>query len=192
MLRELASRNVESIPRTGSLRECAQRMSERAVGSLIVNDTDGRIVGIVTDRDLLVRGVGRDGVDGDTPVETVMTPEPITIDGSADLDGAITLMGRHGIRRIPVVEDGVAVAIIALDDALEGCLHETMDLAREARSQVRAARRRAQLEHWRDEVETGLEQARQRARRLSWSARATFLDELDDLRASVRRLFEDD
>ena len=63
---------------------------------------------------------------------------------------------------------------------------------RRVSGQVRAARRQARLDQWRDEVESGLERARQRVRQLSWSARSTFLDELDELRASVRRLFEDD
>lgn len=102
-----------------SLREVAAMMREGDVGSLPVVD-GGRLVGIVTDRDIVVRAVA-EGKDAATPVAEAMTTEIFSVRPDDFAFEAIRLMGDKQVRRIPVVgEAGELAGIIAMADvALE-------------------------------------------------------------------------
>ena len=91
-------------------------MGTHGVGALLVVSGD-QLVGIVTDRDIVVRGVGT-GEPLDTHVATVMTERPITIQGSADLLEAFQILRNAGVRRLPVLEDSDIAGIITTDDLL--------------------------------------------------------------------------
>ncbi|HUC05807.1 MAG TPA: CBS domain-containing protein [Acidimicrobiales bacterium] len=105
-----------TVPPQSRLEEAAQLMAEHEVGSLLVV-SGGELIGIVTDRDIAVRGVGR-GLPGTSTVEAVMTAGPTTIDGSADIHDAFRMLKDHDVRRLPVLEDGDLAGIITLDDLL--------------------------------------------------------------------------
>ena len=96
--------------------EAGQLLGSHRVGSLLVVD-GGRLVGIVTDRDIAVRGVGQ-GKSLSATVETVMTADPITIQGSADVFAAFTVLKTASARRLPVLEDTDLAGIISVDDLL--------------------------------------------------------------------------
>jgi len=91
-------------------------MGDHGVGSLIVMRGD-QVVGIVTDRDIAVRGVGM-GRALTTRVQEVMSEGLVTIQGSADIFDAYRLLKDAGVRRLPVLEDGDLGGIITLDDLL--------------------------------------------------------------------------
>jgi len=91
-------------------------MGRHGVGSLLVVNGD-QFVGIVTDRDIAVRGVG-DGLALDTEVSAVMTDVPVTIQGSADIFEAFRTVKAAGVRRLPVLEDSDLAGIITVDDML--------------------------------------------------------------------------
>jgi CBS domain-containing protein len=91
-------------------------MDSHAVGSLVVVRGDD-VVGIVTDRDIAVRGVGK-GRGPTTHVRVVMSEHPVTIQGSADIFDAYRLLKDAGVRRLPVLEDGDLGGIISVDDLL--------------------------------------------------------------------------
>jgi CBS domain-containing protein len=77
---------------------------------------DGRLVGVLTDRDIVIRAVA-DGVDVQTlNVGDVASREPVTVEPGQDLDEALALMARHQVRRLPVVDDGQLVGILAQAD----------------------------------------------------------------------------
>jgi CBS domain-containing protein len=77
---------------------------------------DGEVAGIVTDRDIVVRGVA-EGVDaGSTPVREVCTTGIEAIEPSASVDDALRKMREADVRRLPVVDDGRPVGIISLGD----------------------------------------------------------------------------
>jgi CBS domain-containing protein len=105
-------------PRT-PLREVAVMMRDGDVGSLPVVD-GGRLVGIVTDRDIVVRAVA-EGKDASAPVSEAMTTEIFSVRPDDFVFEAIRLMGDKQVRRIPVVgESGELAGIIAMADiALE-------------------------------------------------------------------------
>ena len=99
-----------------SLRDAARRMEDEGIGSLLVVDHHGALAGIVTDRDITLRAVGR-GLLPEAPIESVMSPEPTTVHGYDDAFTAATLMATKGCRRLPVLDhDGHLEGVIALDD----------------------------------------------------------------------------
>lgn len=103
---------------TATLHEVAALMDARNVGSVIVVDRIGYVTGIVTDRDVAVRGAGT-GRSPDTPVEAVMTRDVAAVTPSSDIAEAATVMQKRGVRRVPVVDDlGRVHGVITLDDLL--------------------------------------------------------------------------
>jgi CBS domain-containing protein len=94
-------------------------MQQRNVGCLVVTDTDNRPIGIVTDRDLVLRVVAAMRDPDGTTVAEVMTPEPATILEDGPPEAALAFMKARSIRRLPVVNDqNIVVGILSLDDVL--------------------------------------------------------------------------
>lgn len=101
---------------TASVRTVAKMMDERRVGSVVVTEGD-RIVGIVTDRDIL-RTVANDAkFDMDrNPIEGIMTRKVHYIGYEAEVDKAVDVMLKYRIKKLPVVRDGKVVGIITSSD----------------------------------------------------------------------------
>lgn len=97
-----------------SVAVAAALMRDHDTGAVIVND-NGRISGIVTDRDITVRLVAAEK-GPDTPVREAYTPAVEAVGPDTTIDQAIQLMRSHAVRRLPVVEDGRAVGIVSLGD----------------------------------------------------------------------------
>ncbi|MGP3959607.1 CBS domain-containing protein [Nonomuraea sp. 3N208] len=96
----------------------AALMRENDAGAVIVND-NGRMAGIITDRDIAVRVVA-DEKGPQTPVREACSPAVEAVGPDTSIDQAVQLMRSHAVRRLPVVEDGRAVGIVSLGDlALE-------------------------------------------------------------------------
>ena len=117
--REIMTRNVKTVTRSATLQEVAALMRDGDMGSIPVVE-DGKLVGIVTDRDIVVRAVagGRDAL---TPIGDVMTAEVFSARENDFVFEAIRLMGDRQVRRVPIInEAGELVGIIAMADvALE-------------------------------------------------------------------------
>ena len=121
-------RHVVTVHPAASVQDAAERMAQRNVGALIVVD-EHKPVGIVTDRDLVVRVLAK-RCSPQTEVGSVMTPEPICIAEDAPLEGATDRMKFHRVRRLVVLDsDQKVVGIITLDDILELLAEERQALA---------------------------------------------------------------
>ena len=116
LVRECLRTAPVTVPPGCTLQEAGRLLGSHKVGSLLVVDGD-RLVGIVTDRDITVRGVG-EGKPATTAVEAVMTADPITIQGSADVFEAFDVFKTASARRLPVLEDTDLAGIISVDDLL--------------------------------------------------------------------------
>ncbi len=116
---EIMTKNVRTATRETSLREAAAMMRDGDVGAVPVVD-GGKLIGIVTDRDIVVRVVA-EGKDATTPISEAMTAELFTVAPDDFVFEAIRLMGDKQVRRIPVIDSNGALAgIIAMADvALE-------------------------------------------------------------------------
>ncbi len=134
-------RTIDSIRRSGlgiapgrTITDAARIMETAAVGSLAVVDGD-ELVGIVTDRDLVRRGLAK-GLSPEARVDGVMSTPVVTIDAEADLHGAFTLFRTHAVRRLAVVRDGRFVGMITVDDLLIDLAADLVDLARPVTAEV--------------------------------------------------------
>ncbi len=130
-----AFRNRQAViaRRDESLTEAARRIRDFHVGTLIVvDDADGRriLVGVLTDRDLVVSVLARNGRDIDSlNVGDVMTAEPVTARGDENLLDALKKMRTFGVRRLPIVSDkGALEGILIFDDVIDLVAEELSDL----------------------------------------------------------------
>ena len=115
-VKELMTAPVDSIESTHTLAEAARRMAEADIGALPVL-SEGKLVGIVTDRDIAMRGVAA-GMSVHASVRRVMSENVATCSPNDDLETALALMSREQIRRMPVCNlDDELVGIVALADA---------------------------------------------------------------------------
>ena len=129
MLTELMHTPVVTCTPQTTLAEAARILRDRGVGSLLVVDHLGYVAGIVTDRDLALRGLG-EGRSGDVAVELVMSRDLVTVPPRADIDELVSVMAEHSIRRLPVVDDqGKAHGIVTFDDVLRHVASQTDALA---------------------------------------------------------------
>ena len=116
------TRDVVIGQRHQPLAEAAQRMRDRHVGDLVIVDNleDRNPVGMLTDRDIVVGPVAQ-AVEhfGELTIGDVMTTPAITVRESDSLDSALTTMQRHGVRRMPVVDQtGSLSGLLAVDDVI--------------------------------------------------------------------------
>ena len=115
-VRERLRRAPVTAPPTCSCQEAAQIMASYDVGSLLVVDA-GRLVGIVTDRDLVVRAFSA-GMGSATSLADVMTASPVSVQGGSDISVAADVMASAGVRRVPVLEGTEVAGVVSLDDVL--------------------------------------------------------------------------
>ena len=107
----------QSVPPTATIAEAAGLMREHDIGDVVViEDGTDRIIGIVTDRDVAVRGVGAGHDPEATSVRTICSTALATVRPDETVTEAARLMRRHDVRRLPVVESGVAIGVISLGD----------------------------------------------------------------------------
>jgi len=114
-VKEIMTRDPRTVNADDPVVEAARIMRDDDIGDVIVLE-DGRVGGIVTDRDIVVRGVA-DGRDpGSTRVSDVCTSGVEAVEPSASVDDALRKMRESDIRRLPVVEGDRPVGIISLGD----------------------------------------------------------------------------
>ena len=97
-----------------SVGEAARAMRDWGVGAILVV-SNGSLYGLVTDRELVVRAVAEDR-GADEPVGPLSSANLIGVDADADVHEAMRLMRQHGVRRLPVLEDGQVAGIVSLGD----------------------------------------------------------------------------
>ncbi|MBO1001678.1 CBS domain-containing protein [Pseudogracilibacillus auburnensis] len=115
-LRNIMSSNVVTVNDTQTVQEAAAIMSEYNIGSIPVVNGGGQMTGIITDRDITLRATAQ-GEGAQTPISQVMTAQQV-VQGTPEMDvqQAAQLMAQQQIRRLPVVENGKIVGIVALGD----------------------------------------------------------------------------
>jgi CBS domain-containing protein len=135
-VRDVMHTGAETVRPDDTLKHAASIMQAVDVGPLPVCDGE-RIVGIVTDRDITVRAVAAGRDPSHTPVRDVMTSEIVYVGADQDVDYAIELMQQHEIRRLPVIEKGRLVGMVALADLARRADEQRQSAALEAVSQVK-------------------------------------------------------
>lgn len=122
-LKDLMTSPVQCIAPGASLAEAARAMGALDVGALAVAK-DGKLVGILTDRDLAIRGVAQ-GLDPGARVEEVMTPQVVSAAVDTPIRDAVRMMEQMRVRRLVITDSaGAAVGIVSLGDLAQR-LHRT-------------------------------------------------------------------
>ena len=111
-VKDIMTKDVAYINPDSTVAEAAQLMQKHNVGSIPVCD-QSRIVGIVTDRDIIVRNIAHGNNPQSTPVRDVMVT---TATPEMDMNDVTKMMADNKIRRIPVVEKNMIVGMVALGD----------------------------------------------------------------------------
>lgn len=119
---DICSNGIVHIPMSCTLQEAAKQMRDQHVGALAVTEggQSRRVIGVVTDRDIVLKAVTQ-GVDtADILVGEVMTPGMLIVDAQADSVDAMQTMLSHGVRRLAVTCGEVqVVGVLSLDDLME-------------------------------------------------------------------------
>jgi len=113
---EFMTANPCSIDADRPVGYAAKMMRDEDVGLAPIVEGD-RLVGTLTDRDIVTRLVAEERDPGSTPVSEIASSDPVTVDSQQTLDDALRLMAQHQVRRLPVVEpDGRLVGVVAQAD----------------------------------------------------------------------------
>lgn len=118
------TKNVAYVSPNNTIVETAQLMQKHNVGSIPVYDQTG-VVGIVTDRDIVVRNVAHGKNPQNTKVQDVMTSMVTTVSPDTDVSEATEIMSKQQIRRLPVVENNQIVGIVAIGDMATNNRYDT-------------------------------------------------------------------
>ena len=136
---EFSSPHTVHIPMTRTVRDAAKQMRDQHVGALIVTEDGpplGRVVGIVTDRDIVVKAVVLAAEPDDLLVADIMHTHVLCIECRADIADALQTMASHGVRRLAVTGlAGELIGILSLDDVLDAMARDWALLAAVVRAE---------------------------------------------------------
>lgn len=113
---DIMTTNVATLEPQATVMDAAKVMQAHNIGSIPVCNKDHQLLGIVTDRDIIVRNIANDGDPRTTKLDVLMTKQVVWAEPDMDINQAIQLMIQTKIRRLPVVKNMKLVGIIALGD----------------------------------------------------------------------------
>jgi CBS domain-containing protein len=102
-----------------SVIDAAQLMRDTGIGDVLVVE-DEQLVGIVTDRDIVIRGIASGEDVASLLLSDVCSDDPVAVDVDTELDEAITMMREQAIRRLPVTHNGRPIGVVSLGDVAIG------------------------------------------------------------------------
>lgn len=115
-IRDIMTEPVIRVSPEETVAVAARTLTHYNIGILPVCGSDGRICGLVTDRDLVTRCIASGRNPSNTPVRDVMTGSVVSVRPDMDTGAAAHLMGREQVRRLPVVENGKLCGMVSLGD----------------------------------------------------------------------------
>ena len=118
--------------------EVVQTLATKRIGALPVL-RDGRVVGIVSERDVIYRLADHGGACLDMPVEQIMTSPAITVEPATTVDEALSMMTRRRFRHFPVVENGALIGFISIGDLVKHKMDEVQHEAEALRHYITVA-----------------------------------------------------
>ncbi|TDQ51572.1 CBS domain-containing protein [Actinorugispora endophytica] len=114
-IRDVMTARPRTIPPTATLRDAAALMRDSDVGDVIVAEND-KPVGILTDRDIVVRCVAQGGAPDVERVDSVSSSRVVSVSPDADITEAARIMREKSVRRLPVVEGDTIVGVVSIGD----------------------------------------------------------------------------
>jgi CBS domain-containing protein len=114
-IREVMTADPRTVEPGDGVVDAARQMAEGDVGAVLVTE-QGRVSGILTDRDIAVRVVAEGRDPQGTKVSEICTPDPVTLTVDQSVEDAIRIVREQSVRRIPVVQDGRPAGIVSIGD----------------------------------------------------------------------------
>jgi CBS domain-containing protein len=119
-VKELMTKKVITVSKDTKLSEVARLYAKYDIGFVVVINSERTCLGVVTDRDIVIRGLAR-GLAGDGIVEEVMTPVVVDIHRDENVRRALEMMGENQIRRLVVINDDKKLCgVVSLSDLARG------------------------------------------------------------------------
>lgn len=115
-VREIMTKQVVRVGAEEPVEVAARTLTHYNIGALPVCGSDGRLCGVLTDRDVVTRCLAAGRPLGTTKVRDIMTSRVISAGPDMDAEQAAQLMGREQVRRLPVVENGKLCGMVSLGD----------------------------------------------------------------------------
>jgi CBS domain-containing protein len=116
VIRDVMTAAPGAIRTTDTLQEAARLMRTKDIGDVLVEDDQGKLAGIITDRDIAIRATAEGADPKTTTVEGIFTHDVTALAPSDTVQDAVSQMRARDVRRLPVVEDGKAIGIVSLGD----------------------------------------------------------------------------
>ena len=114
-VRDVMTERPKTVEANETIVETARHMRDEDIGAVVVLK-GSRVIGIVTDRDIVVRAVADGRFPGGATIGEIATGEPVTVGPEETLENAAALMREKAVRRLPVVENDQPVGIISIGD----------------------------------------------------------------------------
>jgi len=121
-LLDAKGRNVISIAPDASVFDAIKVMADESIGSLVVMDENGKLAGIVTERDYARKVIVMGRSSKDTPVAEIMTTDVLTAASDHTVNACMEIMTEKKIRHLPVVEDGRVIAMVSIGDLVQAII----------------------------------------------------------------------
>lgn len=131
---DFAVRRPVVIETDATIADAAQLLAAQGVGALIVVDHDVP-VGIVTDRDIVTRGVAK-GIASDARVDSLMSMGLHAVDSHAELEDLMHVYTHHAVRRVPIVDHDRVVGVVSMDDVLVALANDLTDVTNVLAAQI--------------------------------------------------------
>jgi len=115
---------IHSIAPGATVYEAVERMDELRVGALVVLGDDGRLVGIISERDYTRKVILLGRASRETRVDEIMTSDVLVVTPSTSLGECLTMVTERHIRHLPVVEDGRVVGMVSIGDLVRAIVDQ--------------------------------------------------------------------
>ncbi len=140
------------------VRELADEMDAQGVGSVVIVDKEGGPIGIVTDRDLVLRVIAPGTDPEQTVASDIMSTDLLVADRRTSTLDLLERLERRGVRRVPLVERGHVSGLVSLDDLVQELGVQLWNLSEAVGSEIREGRRVARARRRRERQEDALEE----------------------------------
>jgi len=129
------SREIYSVTPEASVLDAIRMMSEKSVGALLVMD-QGRLAGIVSERDYARKVILHGKSSHDTPVRDIMTRKLVTVNPTHTVEDCMTLMTANRVRHLPVVDAGALAGVLSIGDLVKEVIAEQQETIRQLESYI--------------------------------------------------------
>lgn len=123
VVQDIMTEFPEALGPQDSIQKAAQLMRDHDYGIIPILDGLGALVGVVTDRDIVIQAVAK-GHGPETALQECMSLQPDTVPKDLPLGEALHLMNTHQVRRLPVVENGRLIGMVSLSDIAKAQIPE--------------------------------------------------------------------